>query len=579
MTHVFMDSCSYTYWRVTATMAWWRRYDGSPPSLENETFMGHLERQYLKGLDKINKATGGKTSDIILVRDCPIEEIWRKDYLPSYKANRSTNPSTVGPFIKHLNSKMKSRYAHVFRIERTEADDVIATLARFYVSKGDSVVIVANDSDYHQLMRHTGIRVFNPKAGDYIKDIDPIRSLVDKLRKGDSSDNVPASSPQHLKRLLIDLTCIPRNVQDDIITIYRDITSKKTDFGFFTPMDIQLGLCCMNTKLRGRNIFCSRTMRLDTIEKKGIEELKRRALQNCCDLIKHLEWNAANGIRVFRISSDLFPHMNNPKAPSYTLDFAKDILQRAGQYARDTNQRLTFHPGQYNVVGTPHDDKFQKTVGELDWHAHVLDIMGCGPDSVMVVHGGGTYGNKAETIRRWIKNFSRLPERVQRRLVLENCEKSFSVADCLAISDACGVPVVLDTHHFECYKLLHPKEPIEDIAHYIPQVLETWKRRNIKPKFHVSQQREGKQIGAHSDLITELPQCLLDIPRLYNTRIDIMIEAKLKEQAIEGLYMRHPELRPTGLVTDHTRTKVKARARVRSRIKVLVRLRARTMDE
>ena len=31
--------------------------------------------------------------------------------------------------------------------------------------------------------------------------------------------------------------------------------------------------------------------------------------------------------------------------------------------------------------------------------------------------------------------------------MLENCERSYSVVDCLAISDATGIPVVFDTHH------------------------------------------------------------------------------------------------------------------------------------
>ncbi len=56
--------------------------------------------------------------------------------------------------------------------------------------------------------------------------------------------------------------------------------------------------------------------------------------------------------------------------------------------------------------------------------------MKCPPDSVMVIHGGGIYGDKEKTIKRWISNYHTLPNRVKRRLVLENCEKCFHIKDC-----------------------------------------------------------------------------------------------------------------------------------------------------
>ena len=101
-------------------------------------------------------------------------------------------------------------------------------------------------------------------------------------------------------------------------------------------------------------------------------------------------------------------------------------------------------------------------------------------DSVMVVHGGGIYGDKEKTKERWCVNFYRLPKNVQSRLVLENCEKCFSIEDCLEISSKINIPVVFDTHHYECYNKLHPSEKFKEPSYYIPLILETWNRRNIK---------------------------------------------------------------------------------------------------
>lgn len=544
--HIFIDSCSFTFWRVTATLSWWSKFKPEvPASIDDADLISYLERQCFKNLDQFQVDLGAPSSDMVLVRDAPVQDIWRRDYFPGYKSSRlvqDSGRSKYGPFIKHLNTKLEDRFQHIIRVDRAEADDIIAVLTRYHKFNDPEceIVIVANDSDYTQLMRYRGVSIYNPRSKSWVECSDPVSSLQSKIRLGDATDSIPASTPEHLKRLLIDLSCIPRTIQDSIITA----SNVAVQCHQYRPMPVQLGLCCMNTKLHTKKIMCSRTMRLDTLETKGLAELKKRARLNCTDLMTHLRWNAEHGIRVFRMSSDLFPHKSNPKAPDYTLDFALDLLQAAGQFARDTSQRLTFHPGQYNVVGTPNDDMFEKTVADLDWHAEVLDLMGCGPDSVMVVHAGGIYGDKQATKKRWISNFSRLPERVQRRLVLENCEKAFSIADCLEVSRGCGVPVVLDTHHFDCYQTLHPKEHMEPLSHYIPDILKTWSDRHIKPKMHISEQNPDKQIGAHSDLISCVPDVLLEIPKLYGVSIDIMVEAKLKEQAIEQLYEVHPELNP-----------------------------------
>ena len=167
--------------------------------------------------------------------------------------------------------------------------------------------------------------------------------------------------------------------------------------------------------------------------------------------------------------------------------------------------------------------------------------MEMGVDSVMVIHGGGVYGDKETTMRRWCERFELLPEEVKKRLVLENCEKCFSIEDCLSISKIVNIPVVFDTHHYECYNILHPEVVLKPAQDYIPDILYSWKRRGIKPKFHVSEQGSGRT-GHHSDYIELLPEYLLEIPDKYGVNIDIMIEAKMKEQAIIQLYKKYPYL-------------------------------------
>ena len=82
-----------------------------------------------------------------------------------------------------------------------------------------------------------------------------------------------------------------------------------------------------------------------------------------------------NGIRVFRLSSEMFQHKTNPKVPDYDFDFAWDLLRQIGDRSRELNQRLTFHPGQYNCIGSPKEDVIASTTRDLKYHADVLDLM------------------------------------------------------------------------------------------------------------------------------------------------------------------------------------------------------------
>jgi len=184
---------------------------------------------------------------------------------------------------------------------------------------------------------------------------------------------------------------------------------------------IQLGLCCLNTKLRDQKptVFMSRSMIQKTMEQEdGIEIAKERSLENISDIKTMIDWNIENNINVMRLSSNIFPHLSNwkmtkcesPIDPSefseyQSLEWCIEELQDIGKYANDRKHRLTFHPGQYNQVGAKTREVYEKTILDLGLHAKIFDIMGMGDDSIMVIHGGGVYGNKGETIDRWKRQF------------------------------------------------------------------------------------------------------------------------------------------------------------------------------
>jgi UV DNA damage endonuclease len=301
--------------------------------------------------------------------------------------------------------------------------------------------------------------------------------------------------------------------------------------------NFNFGYACINTTLRKKKVFSSRTCRLSTFEKKGLVYVQELALKNLNDLMTILEWNKENNILFMRLSSDMFPFASHAEH-GYDLNFADALLKKIGKFANENNMRLTMHPGQYNVLSSPNEKVVQNTFRDLNHHCDILDRMGMHKNSVMIVHGGGVYGNKKQALERLSKNIMLLPECTRNRLVLENCEMSYCIEDLLSISEELGIPIVIDFHHDSIYPSPQPTES------YFDKVFDVWNTRGIKPKVHVSNSCEGITVEdtktarrKHSDYIEFLHEALLTI----KFPIDVMFEAKMKEQAILKFLETHKQ--------------------------------------
>ena len=301
---------------------------------------------------------------------------------------------------------------------------------------------------------------------------------------------------------------------------------------------ISLGLCCINTELRSKKppVFCSRSCIRRTFT---VESAKEKALQNVKDIKKLIKWNRDNNIRCLRLSSDIFPHFTDTETEKYTIDFAREELKAAGDLANSLGHRILMHPGQYNQVGAKKESVFEKTVEDLSHHAEILDAMGIDNNGVLIVHGGGTYGDKKTSKRRWVEQFSDLPKKVKDRLVLENCERQYSTRDCLKMAKKCNIPVVFDFHHYACCSKIYPEKKQKSILELAPKIIASWGDRTVL--MHVSEQGAGR-IGRHSDFIENIPEDLISIVKTYDIHIDLEVEAKMKEQAILKLYKKYPDL-------------------------------------
>ncbi|KAI8328538.1 UV-endonuclease UvdE-domain-containing protein [Choanephora cucurbitarum] len=290
----------------------------------------------------------------------------------------------------------------------------------------------------------------------------------------------------------------------------------------------RLGYACMNTVLRHQKppVFSARTCRLDTVRKKGLDYVKELALANVADMKKMIQWNEDNKIKFMRISSEMFPFASHQQV-GYDISFAEKELKDVGDLANKYNHRLTMHPGQFNQLVSLNPNVVTNTVRELDYHARMLDLMGMNQDSVMIIHMGGVYGDKASAIavrmKRFEKEYEQLPEHIKRRLVLENDELGYSVSDLLPVCKKLKIPLVLDC--------INPGD-ITDLVAWLPEINQVWYDKGIKPKQHYSESRRGAktavEMRAHSDRVKYLPPTTDDV--------DLMIEAKDKEQAVFELY-------------------------------------------
>ncbi|KAG8947631.1 hypothetical protein FRC04_010565 [Tulasnella sp. 424] len=313
-------------------------------------------------------------------------------------------------------------------------------------------------------------------------------------------------------------------VTEPIVYDIPDVEKRETTFKG------RLGYACLNTILRNAKpdpIFCSRTCRIATIKEKGMEFVYELGLQNIRDLLKLIEWNEKNKIRFMRMSSEIFPFASHALY-GYDLSFADKELKEAGELAKKYKHRLTMHPGQFTQLGSPKEEVVTASVRELEYQCEIMDRMGLDQDSVMIVHMGGVHGDKEASLARFKETYkTKLPDNVKGRLVLENDELCYNLDDIMPLCEELDIPVVIDYHHDWIYPSERP------VTELIPIVNETWKRKGIRVKQHLSEPRPGAvtvmEKRAHADRCKSLPEGLPD-------DVDLMIEAKDKEQAVFELY-------------------------------------------
>ena len=300
-------------------------------------------------------------------------------------------------------------------------------------------------------------------------------------------------------------------------------------------MATNYGYCCINMTLKKeQNIYIGRSMIKKTFLEKGINYAAELAEANVRDMIEIIKWNERQGIKLYRMSSDMFPWMSEYELsdlPNYQK--IKTLLKGAGNLAAKYGQRLTFHPGPFDVLASLNQNVVDKTIKDLNKHGEIMDLIGLPrtPYAAINIHVNTTQGGKEEACKRFCANFELLDDSVKTRLVVENDdkEKQYATEDLYEeIYMNIGIPITFDYHHHWCHPGILTQEEALRLA------ASTW--GDTKQLVHFSScktiHEDASQTNkrAHADYVYEF---IND----YGLDLDVEIEAKAKELAVQQ-YMK-----------------------------------------
>lgn len=205
-----------------------------------------------------------------------------------------------------------------------------------------------------------------------------------------------------------------------------------------------------------------------------------RALRNQFEKVAALP----EPLRMWRIGSDVLPVATHAITAAFYADadvqalITKRLLW-CGNFARKNNLRISFHPGQFVVLGSQSAQIRENSLRELEYHCDVLARMGYTgwhPNGASVnIH----VGLKNPDIAAMRATLLSRDTDIRNLVTLENDEFSWGAE---AIVDTFGdiVPLVLDVHHYWIHtgRRLHPD------SEFVNQIRATW--RGVQPKLHLA---------------------------------------------------------------------------------------------
>lgn len=288
---------------------------------------------------------------------------------------------------------------------------------------------------------------------------------------------------------------------------------------------MDFGLFCST---RDSTYSTNRSFRLASLTK---EKLFDTVSKNLADLPKIIELCQSRGILMFRLGNAIVPFASHQGFKEEWWDELRELFEDTKKQIAKSGVRLTIHPGQFIQLGSPNEEVVSRSLQELKYCFRVLDLLGADQDGVVTLHLGGAHGDKEATISRFCEVFY-ANEWLAKYLALENDEYNFNAKETLYVANRCGIPFIFDIFHHS----INPS-PIE-----WRDIKKSWGSK--KPKLHISSQADGGKKGMHADFIAE--DDFLALVHFLGEDVegvDVMVEAKAKEDAIAALKSRVGKMR------------------------------------
>ena len=211
---ILVDTSYMAFYRFFATLRWYQfahkddykltkeieNYDWS----NNKNFTDKYNKMFLESIEKTLKKK--IMNDAILVFCCDSQRgaLWRKKIYEDYKEGRvdlsiKNNFKSVFKYtFKKLIPKIikQAKYpTYMFKLNKIEADDLIAIISKELVKINNNVevIIISSDDDFTQLL-NKNIKIINFKKKKFVEN-DKEKSkklLYQKILLGDCSDNIPS---------------------------------------------------------------------------------------------------------------------------------------------------------------------------------------------------------------------------------------------------------------------------------------------------------------------------------------------------------------------------------------------------
>lgn len=238
-----------------------------------------LRHMILNSIRSYKSKYGDKYGEMIIA--CDSRDSWRRETFPYYKAHRrqareesDMDWSAIFTYLAKIRLELKENFPYrVVEVVGAEADDIIATLVHTFGPEGARILILSGDKDFVQLHTYMGVEQYDPVRKKKITNNNPERFKAEHIIKGDKGDGVPnilmadnslvlrerqkpifqkkldawsTKKPEefcnelmlqrwHRNKQMIDLDCVPKHIQEQILIEYEGEAGKgrKNMFNYF----------------------------------------------------------------------------------------------------------------------------------------------------------------------------------------------------------------------------------------------------------------------------------------------------------------------------------------------------------